>query len=53
MEFDSDDVKRIAALARLELSDTELDGFTAQLGAVLDHVAALQLAPPSADESAA
>ena len=42
-----DDVAKVADLARLELSDTELDLFTEQLGAVLDHaddVAALDLA---------
>jgi aspartyl-tRNA(Asn)/glutamyl-tRNA(Gln) amidotransferase subunit C len=42
-----DDVAKVADLARLELSDAELDLFTEQLGAVLDHaddVAALDLA---------
>ena len=48
-----DDVAKVALLARLELSDAELDLFTEQLGAVLDHaddVAALDLAdvPPTA-----
>jgi aspartyl-tRNA(Asn)/glutamyl-tRNA(Gln) amidotransferase subunit C len=32
-----DDVAKVAALARLRLSDSELDLFTAQLSAVLDH----------------
>lgn len=41
MEFGRHDVRRIAALARLHLTVTELDGFAAQLGNVLDHVAAL------------
>ncbi len=34
-----DDVAHIAHLARLELSDDELELFTAQLGAVLEHAA--------------
>src|SRR5687767_14375086 len=34
-----DDVAHIANLARLELTDDELDLFTAQLGAVLEHAA--------------
>ena len=48
-----DDVAKVAHLARLELSDAELDTYTEQLGAVLDHaadVAALDLTdvPPTA-----
>ena len=48
-----DDVAKVAQLARLELTDAELDLYTEQLGAVLDHaddVAALDLAdvPPTA-----
>ena len=41
------DVAHVAALARLSLSDQELDRYTVQLAAVLDHaqdVAALDLA---------
>jgi aspartyl-tRNA(Asn)/glutamyl-tRNA(Gln) amidotransferase subunit C len=41
-----DDVAHVARLAMLELSEDELDRFTEQLGAVLDHaedVAALDL----------
>jgi len=34
-----DDVAHIAHLAHLELTDAELDLFTAQLGAVLEHAA--------------
>jgi aspartyl-tRNA(Asn)/glutamyl-tRNA(Gln) amidotransferase subunit C len=34
-----DDVAHIAHLARLELTDDELELFTAQLGAVLEHAA--------------
>ncbi|HEV3401548.1 MAG TPA: Asp-tRNA(Asn)/Glu-tRNA(Gln) amidotransferase subunit GatC [Acidimicrobiales bacterium] len=48
-----DDVAHVAGLARLRLSDEELDRFTEQLGAVLDHaadVAALDTSgvPPTA-----
>jgi len=42
-----DDVAHVARLARLSLTDDELDTYTTQLGAVLDHaadVAALDLA---------
>jgi aspartyl-tRNA(Asn)/glutamyl-tRNA(Gln) amidotransferase subunit C len=34
-----DDVAHVARLARLALDDAELDTFTAQLGAILDHAA--------------
>ena len=34
-----DDVAHVARLARLELTDDELERFTEQLGAVLDHAA--------------
>jgi aspartyl-tRNA(Asn)/glutamyl-tRNA(Gln) amidotransferase subunit C len=34
-----DDVAHVARLARLSLSDDELDTFTGQLAAVLDHAA--------------
>ena len=34
-----DDVSHVAALARLRLDDDELDRFTDQLAAVLDHAA--------------
>lgn len=34
-----DDVAHVARLARLELTDEELDTFTGQLDAVLDHAA--------------
>jgi aspartyl-tRNA(Asn)/glutamyl-tRNA(Gln) amidotransferase subunit C len=47
-----DDVAHVAKLARLQLSDDELDTFTPQLAAILDHAAdveALDLAevPPT------
>ena len=34
-----DDVAHVARLARLSLDDAELDTFTAQLGAILEHAA--------------
>ncbi|MBW3611204.1 MAG: Asp-tRNA(Asn)/Glu-tRNA(Gln) amidotransferase subunit GatC [Actinobacteria bacterium] len=34
-----DDVAHVAGLARLELTDEELERFTVQLAAVLDHAA--------------
>ena len=48
-----DDVAHVAALARLAVTEAELDLFTEQLGAVLDHAAdveALDIAdvPPTA-----
>ena len=48
-----DDVAHVARLARLDLTDEELDRFTGQLGAVLEHaadIAALDIAdlPPTA-----
>lgn len=36
------DVAHVARLARLELTDAELDEFTGQLAAVLDHAADLE-----------
>jgi aspartyl-tRNA(Asn)/glutamyl-tRNA(Gln) amidotransferase subunit C len=49
----TDDVAHVARLARLKLTDEELERFTEQLGAVLDHardVEALDTAgvPPTA-----
>jgi len=48
-----DDVAHVARLARLALTDDELERFTGQLGAVLEHaadIAALDIAdlPPTA-----
>jgi aspartyl-tRNA(Asn)/glutamyl-tRNA(Gln) amidotransferase subunit C len=37
--IDQSEVKKVAKLARLELSETELDQFTTQLSAILDYVA--------------
>lgn len=58
MTLSRDDVAHVAALARLELTETELERFTEQLAAVLDHVAdlsAFDLAgtPPTAHPFAA
>ena len=39
-----DDVAHVADLARLALSDDELDTFTEQLAAVLDHAADVEAA---------
>jgi aspartyl-tRNA(Asn)/glutamyl-tRNA(Gln) amidotransferase subunit C len=36
-----DDVRRVADLARLELSDAEVDRMAIELGGILDHIAAL------------
>ena len=36
-----DDVRKVAALARLELSDAEVDRMAVELGGILDHIAAL------------
>jgi aspartyl-tRNA(Asn)/glutamyl-tRNA(Gln) amidotransferase subunit C len=35
------EVEKVALLARLELSDSELDQMTADLGGILDHIATL------------
>ena len=48
-----DDVSKVALLARLELTDAELDTYTEQLAAIIEHaadVAALDLddVPPTA-----
>ena len=48
-----DDVAKVARLARLTLTDDELDTFTGQLAAVLDHAAdiealAIDDVPPTA-----
>ena len=40
-----DDVAKVAALARLRLTDDELDTFTEQLGKVLVHAADLNSLP--------
>ena len=42
MRIDRQDVEHVAMLARLGLTEDELDRFTGQLSAILDAVAALQ-----------
>ena len=42
MSLTTSDVRWVAHLARLELSDAELDKITPQLSAILDYVAQLQ-----------
>jgi aspartyl-tRNA(Asn)/glutamyl-tRNA(Gln) amidotransferase subunit C len=42
MSLTADEVRWVAHLARLELSDTELADLTHQLGAILDYVQQLQ-----------
>lgn len=44
MALTRDEVLRVAELARLELSEAEIDTFTRQLGDILAYVEALQLA---------
>lgn len=38
MQFSRDDVRKIAVLARLELSDEQTDAYADQLGRILSHV---------------
>lgn len=44
MKVTSDDVRHIAKLARLQLSDEEVERFTPQLDAILGHAAELEAA---------
>ncbi len=41
-QISRDDVAHLARLARLALTDDELDGFAGQLGAILEHVSRIQ-----------
>jgi aspartyl-tRNA(Asn)/glutamyl-tRNA(Gln) amidotransferase subunit C len=41
-QISRDDVARLAKLARLALTDDELDSFAGQLDAILDHVSQIQ-----------
>jgi len=41
-EISREDVAHVARLARLELSDEEIDLFAGQLGAVLEHAEAIR-----------
>ena len=42
MALSKDEVKKIAHLARLELTDSELEMFAGQLSAILDHAEMLK-----------
>jgi aspartyl-tRNA(Asn)/glutamyl-tRNA(Gln) amidotransferase subunit C len=42
MSLTPDQIRWVAHLARLELSDTELDTMTRQLGAIIEYVGQLQ-----------
>jgi aspartyl-tRNA(Asn)/glutamyl-tRNA(Gln) amidotransferase subunit C len=42
MSLTHDDVLHIARLARIELSDSDVDRFASQLSGILDHFAALE-----------
>jgi aspartyl-tRNA(Asn)/glutamyl-tRNA(Gln) amidotransferase subunit C len=41
-QISRDEVAHLARLARLALTDSELDSFAGQLGAILDHVSQIQ-----------
>ena len=41
-QISRDDVARLAKLARLALTDNELDSFAGQLDAILEHVSQIQ-----------
>ncbi|MDX1884900.1 Asp-tRNA(Asn)/Glu-tRNA(Gln) amidotransferase subunit GatC [Mycolicibacterium sp. 120270] len=41
-QISRDEVAHLARLARLALSDDELDGFVGQLGAIIEHVSQIQ-----------
>lgn len=41
MSLSRDDTAKVARLARLKLTDAELESFTSQLGRILDYVAIL------------
>lgn len=45
MSLTSEDVLHIARLARIALTDAEVQRFTAQLSGILDHFAALSSVP--------
>lgn len=50
-KLSKDEARRIAILARLGLSDAELEAMTGQLGSILDFVAVLQQADTSSVEA--
>jgi len=41
-QISRDDVAHLARLARLALTDDELDSFSSQLGAIVEHVSQIQ-----------
>ena len=51
--FSPDDVRRLASLARLQLSDAEIASFARQLGEILDFARQVQSAGSSPDAAAA
>ncbi len=50
MALPLDTVKKVAGLARLQLTDTEIEMFSQQLGGILDYVAMLDELDTSAVE---
>lgn len=42
MKLEQDDVKKVSLLARLQLSDDELEAMTSQLGQVLEYIQQLE-----------
>lgn len=42
MSLSADEVRRVADLARLELSDADVDAMVRQLGAIVDYINQLQ-----------
>ncbi|MCC7366431.1 MAG: Asp-tRNA(Asn)/Glu-tRNA(Gln) amidotransferase subunit GatC [Dehalococcoidia bacterium] len=53
MSLTSADVLHIARLARISLTDAEVDRFAAQLSGILDHFAALAAVPTAGIEPTA
>ena len=50
--FSPDDVRRLASLARLQLSDAEIASFARQLGEILDFARQVQSAGSLPDDAA-
>ena|ERR1043166_881826 len=42
MSLSADEVRKVAELARLEMSDTDVETMTRQLSAIIDHINELQ-----------
>ena len=51
MSITKDDVLKIAALAKLELTAEESEAFTAQLGSILDHISKLNQLDTAASQT--